>query len=101
MRGLEIVVEHPVHRHAPVRGIVDGVGLLDRVRPQQVVQDVPTRPVLGDQVDIGQVGEPAPRDPLLGAGEAGRRGRADVRAGVQAEQPEQPGRRRTDPRERP
>ena len=70
---------------------VVAAGLLGGVRADQVVQGVPARGVLGDQVGTGQLGEVPAGLRQPDTGQAGCGGARDVRAGVQAEQPEHPG----------
>ncbi len=56
------------------------------------MEGVPARGALGDQVRPGQRGQQGAGLPDGYAGQAGRRGSAEVRAGVEPEQPEHPGR---------
>ena len=81
-------------RRPALFGAVHRVGQLGGVPPQQIVEGEPADPVLGDQVGLGQFGQLGPHRGRGQPGQAGRRGGAAVRPGVQAEQPEQPGRGR-------
>src|SRR5439155_22869821 len=90
--GVQVVVENPVGGVvARLRG-VGGVRELARVRPQQVVQGIAARDVLGEQVGTDEFGQQRAYPLDRYRREAGRGGRGEVRPGVQPEQPEQPGR---------
>src|SRR6266511_2326518 len=91
-RGVQVVVEHPQHRLPPVGVGVKGVRLLGGVGAQQVVKGEPTGCVLIDEARGGQLGEEPGGVWLRERGEAGGGRAGDVRAGAEAEQPEQPGR---------
>ena len=53
VRGVQVVVEYPVHRRAPRVVAVPGPGLLGGVGAQQVVEGIPAGDVLGQQVRAG------------------------------------------------
>jgi hypothetical protein len=71
-------------------------GQIGGVGAQQVVEGVPAGCVLGDQVRVRQLVDQDPGPGRRERGEAGGCGGGDVRAGVQAEQPEHPCRSRTE-----
>ena len=54
------------------------------------MEGIPAGDVLGDQVSVGQLTQQATGLGLGAAGQAGSGGDADVRAGVNAQQPEHP-----------
>ena len=85
MRG---AAGNPARRAVAGGLVIVNVRLFGGVGPEQVVEGVPAGAVLGEQMPAGQLGQPLAglvrRDP----GEAGRRADGDVRAGVQAQQPE-------------
>ena len=89
--GVQVVVEHPVHRRVPLPVVVVGVCLLGGVGAQQVVAGVPARDVFSEQVRPGQLGQEHACLSRCDGGEAGHGGCGEVRAGVQAQQAEQPG----------
>nr|WP_232075338.1 hypothetical protein [Phytohabitans suffuscus] len=76
---------------ALLAGVV-GVRLFGGVRAQQVVEGVAAGQVFGGEVGVAELGQESPCAAGGHGGEAGGGGRADVRAGMQAEQPEEPGR---------
>jgi hypothetical protein len=86
------MILHPVDRGLPVTVAVSAIGEVGGVSAQKIVERVPGGDVLDDQVRVGQLGQRWPYPSWGQAGEAGGRGCGDVRAGVQAEQPERPGR---------
>ena len=75
----------------PVGG-VGRRGQVGRVCAQQVVQRVPAGHVFDDQVGAGEFGQRRPHRSGRPSGEAGGRRDSEIRAGMTAEQPEQPGR---------
>ena len=88
----QVVVEHPPADGATVGRTVERVCQLLPVGAEQIVTTEAVGGRLGQQVRSGQLVERRP-DPLRWRpGEAGRRRRADVRGGVQADLPEQSGR---------
>jgi hypothetical protein len=87
--GVEVVVQCPVHGGVPLGVGVDEVRLFGRVGAEEVVEGVPAGGVLDDEVGPGQLGEQRPHRADRETGQAGRRVRGDVGAGVQPEQPEQ------------
>lgn len=89
--GGQVVVEEAYHGGAPLLVRLVGPGQLGGVHPQQVVHCPATRPAGGDEVRAGQVGQ-RPADLARRAGGQADGGvEGDVRAGVQAQEPEQPG----------
>ena len=94
--GVQVVVQHAMGGRLPVRIGVAAFGGFGRVGAQQAVEFEPAGQVLGGHVGPGELTQRGarlgPRDP----GQAGRRGQRDVRARVQAEQPEHPGRGRAE-----
>ena len=72
------------------------LGLVGRVGAQQVVEREPAGQVLGGHVRPGQLAQRGARLGPGDPGQAGRRGQRDVRARVQAEQPEHPRRGRAE-----
>lgn len=76
VRDVQVVVEQPAHRRAPVGLAVEVVGQLGGIGPQQVVEEVPPRRVLDEQVGPGQLGQQDPRPARRDAGEAGGGGTA-------------------------
>ncbi|GIF68464.1 hypothetical protein Ais01nite_64990 [Asanoa ishikariensis] len=99
--GVEVVVDQPALGGQPE--LLDRwvAGQLTGVRPQQVVTGVPAGQVLGEQVRAGQLQEQPARGGRVDAGEAAQGRCADVRAGMDAEQAEQFGRRRAQRAVRP
>jgi hypothetical protein len=87
--GVQVVVEVPALGGGSLGGGVVRLDQLLRVAAQQVVELVAAGRVLGEQVRLGQLGERPVRLRGRQAGETGGRGPPDVRARVQAEQPEQ------------
>lgn len=75
---VRVVIQHPMDRVVPVRRRVVGPRGFGRVATEQVVDGVPARPVLADQLDAGQLTQRGPRRGNRLADEAGRRGRVNV-----------------------
>lgn len=71
---------------------VSGAGLLSGVGTQQVMDGIPAREMLGDQMGAGELGQQGAGAGLARACQAGDGGDADIGAGMQAQQPEQAGR---------
>jgi hypothetical protein len=94
VRGVQVVVKQPVDGDATLLVEVDAAGKVCGIGAQQVVEAVAAGGGLDDQVRLGQLGQQRPYLYQREAGEAGRRSSRDAGAGVQAEQPEQPRRRR-------
>jgi hypothetical protein len=78
------MVEHPADRGCSLGFGINSAGLRVGVAAEQVVERVPARGVLGDQVGLGEVTEHAPSLALACACEAGGGGNGDVRAGGEA-----------------
>ena len=85
---VQVVVEHPVDRGAAVRLRVLPLGLIDGVEAKQVVEREPAGQVLGDHMRPGQLTERGACLRPRYSAQAGRRRQRDIRARVQAEQPE-------------
>ena len=81
---------------APVSIGVGSLGGFGRVGAQQAVEREPAGQVLGGHVRPGQLAQRGARLGPADPGQAGRRGQGDVRARVQAEQAEHPGRGRAE-----
>jgi hypothetical protein len=88
VRGVQVVVEHAMGGGVELRVGVVATGEVGRVGVQQVVQGVPVRRVLSEEVRLGQLGQlgqqmfdAVGRD----GGEARGGGRRDVGAGVVAQ----------------
>ena len=94
VRAVQVMVEDTAGRGAAVFFGVDGVREMGRVVAQQVVEGVPARDMLDEQAGLGQLGQQGARFVGRQPGEAGRGQGVGVLARVQAEQPEQPRRRR-------
>ena len=91
-RRVQVVVQDPADRGFPVGRAVVDPGLIGGVGAQQVVEGVPAGCVLGDQAVAGQFTKQAAGLGLVDRGKAGGGADADVRAGVEAQQPEHAGR---------
>jgi hypothetical protein len=89
VRRVQVVVEDPAQCGVAV-GLIEGTGEFGRVRPEQVVAAEPAARQFGEQVGADQIVERWPDPTRRPADQARRGGRRHVRAGVQAEQPEQP-----------
>jgi hypothetical protein len=88
--GVQVMVKGPASGGFAL-GITVGVaGLGGGVGTQQVVEGIPARGVLADQVGPGELAEHAARLWHGRGGEAGGGGDAVVGAGMQTEQPEHP-----------
>jgi hypothetical protein len=88
---VQVVVEQPADG-GPALGLgVVRVGQLGGVAAQQIMVGVPAGPGFGQQVHAGQRRDQRSYAVPGQSHEARRGGGADVRAGVQAKQPEQPG----------
>ena len=83
------MIQHPVHGLLPQLLRVGRAGQVSGVRPEQVMERIPARRVLGDQVRVGQLGHRRRRLPGGIAARLAAAGIVAFRAGVQAEQPEQ------------
>ncbi|GAA4260805.1 hypothetical protein GCM10022255_090910 [Dactylosporangium darangshiense] len=97
-RRVQVVVGEPAHRRGRLR--VGGRQLAGE-GAQQVVLAVSAGPRLRDQVSVGELSEHLGGALGGDAGEARRDRRADVVAGLQAEQPEHPCQRRAQHAVRP
>ena len=91
---VQVMIKHPAGGRTPLSLAVGRLRQLSSVGAEQVMGGEPAGNVLGQQVCPGQLAEPAASFVQWQAGHAGRGSGADVRAGVQPEQPEQPRRRR-------
>jgi hypothetical protein len=89
--GVQVMVEHAGSGGPAVGRSVGGAGLLGGVGAQQVVEDEPAGGGLGEQVAAGQLAQQAAGGGQVKTGQAGRGRRGDLRPGMQAKQPEQPG----------
>jgi hypothetical protein len=54
---VQVVVQHPADRGGPLGLGLGGAGLVGGVGAQQVVQRIPARDMLGDQVRAGEFGQ--------------------------------------------
>ncbi len=81
----------PFQRGRPLPGPVHLLAPFQGVRAQQVVEGVPVRRVLLQEVGTGQPGQELRGDRKRYTGERCRRRQGDVRARDETEQPEQPG----------
>jgi hypothetical protein len=93
LRGVQVVIQHPLSCRVLVGAGVMVAGLRSGIGAEQVVEGEPARDVLGDEVGVGQAGQHQPCVCERDGGQAGGCGRGDAGPGVQAEQPEQPRRR--------
>ncbi|MDQ0936197.1 hypothetical protein QFZ49_006172 [Streptomyces turgidiscabies] len=91
VRGVQIVVEHAVHGHAPdVVTVVPG-DQFGGVGAQQVVEGVPAGHMFGEQVSANQLGQQDTGARQRYVGQRGDRRQGGVGAGVQPQQAEEPG----------
>ena len=93
---VQVMIKHPAGGRAPLGLAIGRLRQLSGVGAEQVVAGEPAGNVLGQQVRPGQLAEPAASLVRRQAGHAGRGSGADVRAGMQPEQPEQPRRSRVE-----
>jgi hypothetical protein len=90
MSGVQVVVEDAMHCSVAHVLAVARVGLLGGVGTEQVVEGVPARGVLGEQVRAGQLGQRSAGPVWRDRGQARRGGAGDIGARMQAQQPEHP-----------
>ena len=72
--GVQVVAQHLADRGSALGLAVGAAGLIRGVGTQQVVQHIPARDMLGDQVRAGEFGQQAARPGLSYRGQAGGRG---------------------------
>ncbi|MFF7979844.1 hypothetical protein ACFZDK_12030 [Streptomyces sp. NPDC007901] len=89
---MQVVVEEPADGGLPGVRVLVLQGAFGGVGAQQVVAAVPAGRALGEQMGAGQLGQQRADPGRVVARDGRRRGRGDVRARVQGQQPQQPGR---------
>ena len=90
--GMQVVVEHPMRCRAPVGVGLFAVGQFGGVVAKEVMEGVPARGVLGEQVRADQFGQQFASAGRRYPGQARQRRQCDIRPRMQAEKPEEAGR---------